>query len=531
MNRIRNACAAVGLAILLAACGGGEIDQSEVREGDVVAARPATLRDGGDPVTGTVVKRNKDGELLELTEFVDGYPTGTKKEWFENGQLAVESEVKLVKSAKGQGLLLVGTAREWCENGTLMSERHYDDEGKPVGTHQSWTCSGKQVYVATLPEGEFKRWQELEDGNTALTEEGTRVEGGLLDGEHKSYSPDGKPMLVESWADGKQNGPYERWNAYGQLLEAGRYDAGRKVGTWVVQLGDVRQLWIYDPDEFTNPEYAGAFMAAAGIEANAYGQLREYQVDLEKIDYYLKQGLVDAKKKINLSTTPYREFQTKDWTAPYVTASRGALAKLREIGADPKAIDSSQRSRLHYCVQGLHTGGCSAEELKELLALGLDAKQADARGDTPLHLLLGWTQVRDATTGASRKVTLADIGPSVQSLLDAGADPDAQNSQGQTPIMLAVRSDLFDVATLLLEKSKNPTLVNKQGFNLVHIAFLDTYDRFELEPSAETRAFVELLVKKGVDPHQKIGDGDSLKQIAEKNGAIDLAQYLAGLKP
>jgi ankyrin repeat protein len=73
--------------------------------------------------------------------------------------------------------------------------------------------------------------------------------------------------------------------------------------------------------------------------------------------------------------------------------------------------------------------------------------------------------------------------------------------------------------------------VTKRGVNLVHMAFLDQSERFELEPSAEARAFAELAVAKGVDPNQKVGDGSTLKEIAEKNGAIDFAQYLAGLKP
>jgi hypothetical protein len=320
----------------------------------------------------------------------------------------------------------------------------------------------------------------------------------------------------------------------GTLEESGQFRADARSGTWMLERSGMgfRKYESYDEGEFANPEYAGPFMQAAGIDAS--GQLlREYQVDLEKIDYYVKQGLVDPKKKINVSTGRTNPFKADAWTYPYVVASRGALAKLVEVGADPKAVDSWHRQRVHYCVMTLFDGPCSVPELEALLALGLDGNQTDVRYDNPLHVLLNrWNQILDPTApyGGRRKAALADLGPAMQMLLDRGADPDAPNAEGFTPIMLALYFDQFDVATALLEKSKNPSLVTKRGFNLVHMAFLDSGDRIELEPSAEARAFAELAVKKGVDPNQKIGD-DTLKELAEKNGAIDFAQYLAGLAP
>lgn len=535
MTRIRYASAWLGVALLLSACGGGEIDLTEIHEGSVLGERPATLRDGGDLVTGTVVKKNADGQMLELTEYVDGYPTGARKTWYENGQQKEDEQVKLGRMPSGQRLFSVGQRRSWCEDGTLRLEGEFDDEGKPVGDHRSWTCTGKELSFSHHPDGEFKRWQELPDGSTVLVAEGRLRAEGFYEGEHKQYFPDGKPMVVETWKDGKKDGPFQRWSDDGSLAESGQYAADAKTGTWMFQGRgiDVRRYENYDPNDFANPEYAGPFMQAAGIDAS--GQLlREYQVDLEKIDYYVKQGLVDPKKKINVSTGRTNPFKADAWTYPYVVASRGALAKLALVGADPRAVDSWNRQRVHYCVTALFDGACSAEELEALLALGLDGSQTDVRYDNPLHVLLSrWNQVLDPTVayGGRRKATLADLGPALQMLLDAGADPDAPNAEGFTPIMLAAFYDQFDVAGALLEKSKNPSLVTKRGVNLVHMAFLDQADRFELEPSAEARAFAELAVARGVDPNQKLGDGNTLKQLAEQNGAIDFAQYLAGLKP
>lgn len=76
---MRGVVCAIGSALALAACGGGEIAESEVLQGDVLAARPTTYRDGGEPVSGTVVRKTQDGQLMAETEYEDGYPTSFKE--------------------------------------------------------------------------------------------------------------------------------------------------------------------------------------------------------------------------------------------------------------------------------------------------------------------------------------------------------------------------------------------------------------------------------------------------------------------
>jgi antitoxin component YwqK of YwqJK toxin-antitoxin module len=519
---------AIGLA--LASCGGGEIQESDVNEGAVLSGRPTTFRDGGERVTGTVVRKNSEGQLLRSIDYVDGFPTGMMREWFPNGQLQYEREVKLVKGERGHALVPVGTSRQWCENGTLQMEQAYDSDGKGVGTHRGWTCSGKPLFVEEFPSGEFKSWQELANGETALTQEGQRLENRAWDGEHKVYNPtNGKLTLLESWKDAKQDGEYKRWSPTGELQEEGRYEAGVKVGIWMNMLGDVKQLWDHDPSNFMDQEYAGAFMQAAGIDPPGQSMLQDYQVDLEKLDYYVKQGRVDPTKKINFDTnTRYNEWKSHIWTYPYVRASRGALAKLRELGADPKATDSDSQSRLHHCVIALVAGAaCTTAELKELLDLGLDARQADQRGYTPLHHLLRSGQVRDPARGW-RPATLADHQPLIDMLLAAGADVDAQDHEGFTPVMLALRARMWDVATALLERSTKPELASKEGYNLIHQVFVvPGVMQVDLELTDAKKAFVEAAVKKGVDPKAKLANGDTLQQVAEKNGAIDVAKFFA----
>jgi antitoxin component YwqK of YwqJK toxin-antitoxin module len=523
----------VALAIGALACGGGgEIDEKDVQLGDVLAGRPATLRDGGEPVTGTVVKHGSDGRVLSRTDYVDGLPTGRLEEWYENGQQKTDRTVKLEKRPVGMVLISAGRDRRWCENGTLASDGEFDAEGVRVGTHREWTCSGKLLGEADYPAGGFKRWQELPNGEVVLIEEGTRVESGGLDGVHRSFFPDGKPMIVENWKDGQLDGIYEKYLADGTLAESGQHAAGKKVGEWRQRLGQEEFLWDYDPANFVSPEHAGPFMQAAGIDPDEqYGLLVEYQVDTAKIGELVKQGLVDVKKKLDVSRTPSSEFKTRNWTYPYVRASRAATALLRELGADPKAIDSSQRSRLHYCLNSLHRT-CSQEDVQQLIALGLDVKQADSVGNTPLHLLLRSNQVPEVSGGARwRQATLADVEPTLQALLAAGADVDALNHDGVTPLVLALHGQMWDVAVFLLDKTQDPTFTTKEGYNLVHLAFVvPGTSQVDLALTAERRTYVERAVAKGVDPRQKLGGDASLEEIAQRNGATELAEFLIQLK-
>lgn len=94
-----------------------------------------------------------------------------------------------------------------------------------------------------------------------------------------------------------------------------------------------------------------------------------------------------------------------------------------------------------------------------------------------------------------------------------------------------VRARLFDIAGALLEKTKRPEITTKEGYNLIHLAFVipGAY-QIDLELTDERKVFVEAAVKKGVDPGAKLANGDTLQQVAEKNGAIDTAKYLASLE-
>jgi antitoxin component YwqK of YwqJK toxin-antitoxin module len=534
MNTVRNRhlhlLGLCGLGVLLlAACGGGEIDATQITEAGILRNRPATLRDGGDPVTGTVVEKAADGTVLKRTEYRDGFPSGRMEEWHPNGQK--KSERVLAYVARGPqdgGLRPAGPSRSWCDNGTLQSESDAGPDGTPTGVWRTFTCAGEPLLEQIMPVGPVKRWTEVA-GNpkTVLTEEGTTREGGGWDGVHKQYFPNGTPKLEERWVAGARDGPYRTWKEDGAALESGTYQAGSKIGTWIVNQGTREATTEYDASLFVDARYAQAFMTAAGIYISTGTALNNARADEERVRYFIDQKLVDVTKRLNLMPVqPGRPFSTTRWTYPVILAATPVLPLLMAQGADLTVADSEGRTRLSFCIYSLGADRfCNGAEAKRLIGLGLSPNHPDASGNTALHEVVKTHVYIGGIVSNEKRLEVGRI------LMESGADPDVANREGTTPLMLAVAARQFPLAIEMLNRSKHPAAVDKNGMNIVHLAFYVALSRqvsFNLTP--EAREFVTLAAGKGVDPLAPIGTSGSLKDLAEQAGAIDVARFLTGLK-
>lgn len=89
----------------------------------------------GEPFTGEVVEE-VDGELLSQDFYTNGVPDGPTREWWPNGRLRAEGEVRFG--------LPRGVFREWHENGRLAVEKHFDDAGA-VATALYWDEKGTPI--------------------------------------------------------------------------------------------------------------------------------------------------------------------------------------------------------------------------------------------------------------------------------------------------------------------------------------------------------------------------------------------------
>ncbi len=138
----------------------------------------------------------------------------------------------------------------------------------------------------------------------------------------------------------------------------------------------------------------------------------------------------------------------------------GLVKTLLAAGADPRAKDGMKGTPLHWAISG--TGGkwgtpgsaavgrpdtadrdAIADILRQLLAAGAEVNAPDQNGNTPVHL----TVARNAP----------DL---LRVLLERKPDLEAKTATGQTPLLVAMgdASGNLEIGTLLLEAGANPDI-------------------------------------------------------------------------
>jgi ankyrin repeat protein len=230
------------------------------------------------------------------------------------------------------------------------------------------------------------------------------------------------------------------------------------------------------------------FLLSHGAEVNAQNQFGSTALiwsatDLEKVRLLIAHGA-----NPNLAT---KRGRTALLIAALSDQSEAIVRLLLEKGADAKAMDAFKTTTLRAAAMGNDTAS-----MRLLIDAGVDVNAGDLPGLTPLMMAAGWNGNLTAVELLLRKgakvnalsapvmglpskngpsefgkltalLMSAPFGPPdlIRALLDAGADVNARDVRGMTPLMLAIATDRPDKAVIrmLLDHGADPQIKNNKG--------------------------------------------------------------------
>ena len=153
---------------------------------------------------------------------------------------------------------------------------------------------------------------------------------------------------------------------------------------------------------------------------------------------------------------------------------------------DVNVIDVYEQSPLHWAVMTYR----NVEMTKLLLRHGANPNARDSEDETPLHFVV---RVRDAAKNPVAVIKL---------LLKSGADIDAISTSGQTPLYWAIVARNTDAAEFLLNQGANPNIGDSKGETPLYWAL-----RKGLKDTAK------LLILRGADSADLVNAFNNVDQI------------------
>ena len=164
------------------------------------------------------------------------------------------------------------------------------------------------------------------------------------------------------------------------------------------------------------------------------------------------------------------------WTPLFMAIRRGdpdVVRLLLRASAKPGHRANGDMTALHYAMIG-PTKGCPLEKTLEIVNLLLleDMSLANARncdGTTPLHiaaLLYSDREIRNQI----QQGDLKDIPRLLEVLLSAGADPNIKDKKGNTALHDAVLGSDDEVALLLIQSGAEVNASNNEGATPIYLA-------------------------------------------------------------
>ncbi len=539
---------ALSIAIALSGCA----SEQEISAEDAarVLRQDAPFMVEDEPFSGTLVARRGDTVVFRA-EFEDGRPAGLVEDFHDNGEIARKREMAWHEEDRrvvvdgheelwnkdGERVMLASSEdgklvrlQRWCDNGDDAESVEYG-EGRAL-SREAWDCeTGKQVALERAdaegnPDGEQKAWAP--DGTLIKH---ARFAAGQAEGLQETWHPNGKPATRGSFAAGKPVGRHEAFDENGRLVEGGEFnDEGMRIGPWTETFGEKSDTVHYGPDGFLAPDVSQAYLSA----------LLPPQAKAETVVFYLTEGQVKVGDAIPTDgggrpTFGRLEFPVRDWTYSVVVADIGLVPLLVEKGADLNQADSRGRTRLIHCAdrfsadRGNMRDRCPRTEMEELLAKGAKADATDSQGRNALHVLVEVDSLDDydafgTPAGTGQQSRVAAVG----ALARAGADVNAADAEGYTPLVNALKSRRPDLVRALLAAGAKADAAGPRDTVAVHWLFLKHREEYDIRGDFVADLLPD-LVKAGADPSVPFdwdGAQVTMRELASRHGMIDLVRLL-----